>query len=89
MPRQWKRFQGDGMGRFDNGVKSYTFAECTITVSFPETEIKCRWCPFIKHYDSIDRDKCSLTEEILFSREIIGHKCPLTILNTVDAKEID
>ena len=77
------------MGRFDKGVTSYTFAECTISVSFPEDEVKCKWCPFLKHYDSIDRDKCSLTDDILFSREIIGHNCPLTILNTVDAKEIE
>ena len=77
------------MGRFDKGVTSYTFAECTITVSFPEEEVKCKWCPFLKHYDSIDRDKCGLTEDILFSREIIGNNCPLTILNTVDAKEIE
>ena len=76
------------MGRFDRGVTSYTFAECTIQVAFPEDEVKCKWCPFIKHYDSIDRDKCSLTEEILFSKEIIGHKCPLTIINNVDTEEL-
>ena len=76
------------MGRFDRGVTSYTFAECTIQVAFPEDEVKCKWCPFIKHYDSIDRDKCSLTEEILFSKEIIGHKCPLTIINNVETEEL-
>lgn len=76
------------MGRFDKGVTSYTYAETTITVSFPEEEVKCKWCPFLKHYDSIDRDKCGLTEDILYSRELIGHNCPLTILNTVNAEEI-
>lgn len=77
------------MGRFDTGVKYYTAAECEIQVFFPEDAVKCQYCPFIRHYDGLNRDKCSLTEEILVSREIIGHKCPLTILNTVDAKEID
>ena len=78
-----------GMGKFDKGVGSYTFAECTISVSFPEDDVKCKWCPFLRHYDSIDRDKCSLTEDILFSREIIGHNCPLTILNQVNVEELD
>jgi len=77
------------MGRFDKGVLGYTFAECTIQVSFPEDEVKCRWCSFIRHYDGLDRDRCELTNEILFSKEIIGHNCPLTILNYVKAEEID
>jgi hypothetical protein len=77
------------MARFDRGVTSYTFAEATIQVCFPEDEVKCKWCPFLKHYDSMDRDKCGLTEEILFSKEIIGQHCPLTILNTVEAKELE
>lgn len=77
------------MGKFDKGVTSYTFAETTIQICFPEDEVKCKWCPFIRHYDSIDRDKCDLTHEILFSREIIGQNCPLTILNTVKAEELD
>ena len=76
------------MSKFDKGVTSYTFAEATIQVCFPETEVKCKWCQFVKHYDSLDRDKCGLTEEILFSREIIGQNCPLTILNNVDAEEL-
>ena len=77
------------MGRFDKGVTSYTFAEATIQVAFPEDETKCKWCPYIRHYDGIDRDKCALTEEILFSREIIGYKCPLTVINRVDVEELD
>ena len=77
------------MGRFDKGVSYYTVAECDIQVNFPEDEVKCKWCRFLKHYDGIDRDKCSLTDEILFSREIIGHRCPLTILNDVKAEEME
>ena len=77
------------MGRFDRGVSSYTFAECTIQISFPEDEVKCKWCPMLKHYDSIDRDRCELTNDILYSRELIGQHCPLTILNNVNAEEMD
>ena len=75
-------------GRFDKGVTSYTFAECTVEVAFPEDEVKCQWCPFLKHYDTINRDRCQLTDEILFSREIIGQKCPLTIINNVKTEEL-
>lgn len=77
------------MGRFDKGVKFYTVAECEIQVNFPEDAVMCQYCPFIRHYDGLNRDKCSLTEEILVSREIIGMKCPLTILNEVNTEEMD
>ena len=77
------------MGRFDKGVDSYTFAEVTVQVAFPEDEVKCKWCRFLKHYDSINRDKCGLTEEILFSTELIGYNCPLTIINNVKVEEME
>lgn len=77
------------MGKFDKGVSSYTFAEVTLEIAFPEDEVKCKWCPLIVHYDSIDRDKCSKTNEILFSREIIGRNCPLTIINRVQTEELE
>ena len=76
------------MGRFDRGVTSYTFATAEIQVAFPEDEVKCQWCPFLKHYDTINRDRCQLTDEILFSRELIGQRCPLTIINQVNAEEL-
>lgn len=75
-------------GRFDKGVNSFTYAECTVQVAFPEDNVACRWCPFLKHYDNIDRDRCQLTDEILFSREFIGQRCPLTILNTVKVEDL-
>ena len=76
------------MGRFDRGVTSYTFAETTIQIAFPEDEVKCKWCRFLRHYDGLDRDKCALTEDILYSKEIIGHNCPLTIINNVDVEDL-
>lgn len=77
------------MGRFDKGVKFYTIADLNMQVSFPEDAVCCRYCPFIKHYDSLDRDKCSLTEEILYSKEVTGHKCPLVILNQINSEELE
>lgn len=75
-------------GRFDKGVTYYTVANLDWNVFFPEDEVKCRWCPFLKHYDGMDRDKCGLTEEILVSKEIIGRMCPLVIINDVSEEEI-
>ena len=77
------------MPKFDRGVSYYTFAETTIQIGFPEDEVKCKWCPFIRHYDGLNRDRCELTNEILFSTELIGCNCPLTILNNVKAEEIE
>ena len=74
--------------QFDNGVTSYTVASAEITVCFPEKEVKCQWCPFVRHNDGINRDRCALTEEILVSREIIGRRCPLTIINEVKAEDL-
>ena len=77
------------MGRFDRGVTSYTFAEATIQVAFPEDDVKCKWCPFIRHYDGLNRDNCSLTHDILFSTELIGQRCPLTVINNVKTEELE
>ena len=73
---------------FDRGVSYYTIADLSIQIGFPEDEVKCKWCRFIRQYDSLDRDKCSLTEEILYSKEIRGIHCPLVILNEVKAEDL-
>ena len=77
------------MGKFDRGVQSYTVANLDMNVYFPEDEFRCRWCRFIQHYDNLDRDKCSLTGEILFSKELVGRRCPLQIINQINAEELD
>lgn len=76
------------MARFDKGVGWYTICNLDINISFPEDEVKCRHCPFMVHYDSVDRDKCTLTDEILYTREFRGMKCPLTIINTTKVEDI-
>ena len=78
------------MSRFDNGVTKYTVCNLDINIYFPEDEVKCKWCPFLTHYDGLSRDKCNLTNEIIYTREFTGLRCPLTILNntaTEDMKE--
>lgn len=75
--------------QFDNGVTSYTVAQCELTVYFPEDETKCQWCPLIRHNDGLNRDRCGLTDEIIVSREIRGRKCPLTIINKVKTEDLE
>lgn len=77
------------MGRFDKGVSYYTVAEAYIRVNFPEDDVKCQHCQFIRHNDGLNRDRCALTEEILVSREIIGFRCPLTILTTAKTEDME
>ena len=74
--------------RFDTGVSYYTIAEVELQVNFPEDDVKCHWCPFLKHYDSMNRDKCGLTDEILVSTEILGMKCPLTIMTEAKMEDM-
>lgn len=77
------------MGRFDKGVSYYTMMELTMEIGFPEDEVKCKWCRFLKHYDSMNRDKCGLTDDILYSTETIGHNCPLRFINEVKTEDLD
>lgn len=76
------------MGKFDRGVSYYTIADLSMQISFPEDEVKCKWCRFIKHYDGMNRDKCGLTDDILYSTELRGLNCPLVIINSINTEEL-
>lgn len=65
------------MGRFDAGVSFYDTGQITVTVAFPEGDRKCRWCRFCKQDNGI-RHRCTLTDRILYSTELIPDECPLT-----------
>lgn len=78
------------MKSFDRGVSFYTFGTALIKVGFPENEIKCGYCPFIKEEYGLKRHKCILTDEMLYSIETRGRKCPLVFtgeIEEVDKKE--
>jgi len=77
------------MGQFDKGVQYYTVCNLDINVYFPEDQVKCEYCPFLMHQDSVNRDRCTLTNEILFTREFTGRDCPLTIINDVKSEETE
>lgn len=65
--------------RFDAGVSYYTNGTALVMVSFPEDEIKCRWCRFLRQDAGSTRLKCVLTDEILYGPDLIGDHCPLKI----------
>lgn len=68
------------MSRFDKGVEWYDAATATVTISFPEGERKCKWCGFCR-MDSGFRQRCIITNDILYSTECIGAGCPLQFEN--------
>ena len=74
--------------KFDKGVAYYTMVDLSYQFGFPEDEVCCKWCRFLKHYDSMGRDKCALTDEILYSTEIRGLNCPLVIINEVKTEDM-
>lgn len=75
---------GDNLRKFDKGVMWYTICNLDMNVPFPEDAVCCGWCPFIRHYDNLDRDKCALTGDILYSKEYRGANCPLVVINTTE-----
>ena len=75
------------MGKYDNGISSYTEMNLDISVYFPEDEVKCKWCPFMRS-DRMDRERCFITEEVLISRELIGRNCPLRLINKVRTEDL-
>ena len=61
-----------------NGVSYYTTGSAHITVHFPEDQVKCQWCEYLKNEQSANRNSCRLTgEKLLRIFEGVGHCCPL------------
>ncbi len=62
-------------GRFDKGVLYYTKGH--IEVYFPENEIKCRYCSFLRHIEGSDQLRCNYNNAVIYSKEHIGVNCPI------------
>ena len=61
-----------------NGVSYYTTGSAHITVHFPEDQVKCQWCEYLKNEQYANRNSCRLTgEKLLHIFEGVGHCCPL------------
>jgi hypothetical protein len=57
---------------FENGVSYYTKGKATIEIGFPENQIKCQYCRFIRYSDGLKRYSCRLTEEYLLTHLAIN-----------------
>ena len=64
-------------GRFDHGVSYYTSGEVTIQVHFPENDVSCQWCKFLRYDRGLDRYFCGLTDMMLYSKLNVPQYCPL------------
>lgn len=73
------------MGRFDSGVMYYTVGHAQTEVHFPEDDVKCQWCPFLRADANGIRHKCGLTGNIIYGPGVLDARCPL-IFSTRDAK---
>ena len=73
------------MPNFDSGVSYYTTGKASITVFFPEGQIKCQYCPYLKYEEWAKRYSCRITQErLLRPFEGIGHDCLLEIEGDVN-----
>lgn len=61
------------------GVSWYTEGQLHLPVYFPEGEVFCRWCPYIRYDESLRRHRCLFTDEyILYPMDSRGTQCPIT-----------
>lgn len=66
---------------FRNHVTYYTSARVSTTIYFPEDKVKCYYCRFLKYEHGLDRYRCLLTDEIIYSPHAPGLPdcCPARI----------
>lgn len=72
------------MKDFKNGVKYYTMAELNFKFGFPEKETVCGFCPFIKNEYGLNRHRCTITNDLVYSLDNRGKDCPLLITGEVE-----
>lgn len=65
------------MAGFSRGVEYYTTLKGVIAVNFPENDVSCQWCPFCRSEKDVGRFWCRLNNEMLYSPNYRGDKCPL------------
>jgi hypothetical protein len=64
------------MARFDKGINYYTKGTAHIDVYFPEDEVKCKYCIYLRYIEGLGY-RCKLTEDVIYSVEHIGKNCPI------------
>lgn len=70
------------MPKFESGVSFYTKGQATVSVNFPEDDIKCQYCEFCRSETDLKRWWCRLTGEMIYFPFMgIGDKCPIIFEN--------
>lgn len=64
------------MARFDKGINYYTKGTAHIDIYFPEDEVKCKYCIYLRYIEGLGH-RCKLTEDVIYSVEHIGKNCPI------------
>lgn len=68
---------------FPNGIQHYTKGTAYVKISFPETQLICRWCPFCRAEKELERFWCRLTNEMIYDPfYTIGLNCPIVFEGT-------
>lgn len=76
------------MANFDDGVKGYIMAECTVQVHFPidwkdNVDVNCYQCKFFQRLSGI----CTLTKEVSeYPQKYVGSACPLSVVGEVKSR---
>lgn len=66
----------------EKGVLYYTKGVVEIDVSFPESQVFCKWCKFAKYEHGLNRVICIITDEYILKPQIgVGQFCPIIFEN--------
>lgn len=69
----------------EKSVRFYTTGTVTTHVHFPNGETVCRWCPYVRHDESLRRHRCLFTGEyLLFPMDARGLDCPVILDEGMD-----
>lgn len=74
------------MSKFKNGIGYYTKAAATVTVYFPEDEIRCGYCPWCRAEKELSRFWCRLCDKMVYDPHIpkLPDFCPLSFCTEAD-----
>ncbi len=66
------------MRTFKNGVSWYTSGIAKVKINFPEDDICCKWCPFCRSENDLERFWCRLTNRMIYNPYIgLSDDCPI------------
>ena len=74
------------MGRFDRGISYYTKGTAHINIYFPEDEVKCKYCQYLRYIEGIGH-RYKLTEDIVYSIETRNDGCPIIFEGEIEEKK--